>query len=447
MDLDRAKVVLAVKADMPNLADRFFQQTCAAPLDAISVLVATQNPGIPMRLLQSPPAQISHRVGVVYFELDADSFLLASAAQQRALAIHVAGDFPGLDVQVWLIGSDGSDLIKKHESAAASLPPGYVGAADETMPYVTPAHPAPPPPAAQADRIDAVDLRVVSPAAPRRGSESLARAVDEVKLGAAAPDSVSPGQQFIAQFVAYPEHDEDEVRRLIERQSFDVAPVLGKRTCRWAQGTIVEVRVQAAGIEFDRPEQIFTWDGAIALLDFSAQVSRDAPSGDVVLTYDVAVAGFPLVTICLTTRVTEHPARFNTVTATAPAARTAFASYASQDRALVTHMVGAIERAAGIDVFQDCLDLTASEEWKPRLDHEIQARDVFMLFWSRRAAESPWVEREWRTALRTKGKEAIQVHPLQPDVAPPNALRDLNFASVHAIVAEYYAREHRPGPE
>jgi len=445
--LHGAKLVLAVKADVVDLADRFVDQSCAAPLDAISVLVSTQNPGIPMRLLQSPPVQIPHRVGVVYFELDADSFLLASAAQNGALAIHVAADFPGLDLQAWLIGGKEHDPAKTDEATAVAIPPGFVGGATEATPYVTPVRPAPAPPAAGVERFDDRDQPRFGPAERRRESASGERApLDEVKLGAAAPGAVSPGQRFIAQFVAYPEHDEDEVRKLIERQSPGVAPVLGKRTCRWAQGTNIEVRVRADGITFDRASQSFSWDGAIALLDFSAQVNRDAPGGDVVLTYDVAVAGFPLLTICLTTRVSARAIAANTVTATAPAARTAFASYASQDRALVTHMVGAIERAAGIHVFQDCLDLKAGEEWKLRLDLEIQARDVFMLFWSRWAAESTWVEWEWRTALRTKGKQAIQVHPLQPDVAPPSALRDLNFASVHAIVADYYAREHRTTP-
>lgn len=444
--LEGAKLVLAVKADVAHLADRFIDRSCAASLDAISVLVSTQNPGIPMRLLQSAPAEVPHRDGVVYFELDGDSFLLGLAAHNGALAIHVAGEFPGLDVQVWLIGAEQRDPAKMRESTAVAIPPEFVGGATEAMPHVTPS-PAPPiPPAADAGR--GIVARTLALLRRRPTLDAAPRAqLDEVKLGAAAPGAVSPAQRFIAQFVAYPEHDEEQVRKLIERQSPGIAPLLGTRTCRWAQGTIVEVRVRADGITFDRASQSFTWYGAIALLDFSAQVNRDAPGGDVVLTYDVAVAGFPLVTTCLTIRVSAQAIAGNTVTATATAARTAFASYASQDRALVTHMVGAIERAAGIHVFQDCLDLKAGEEWKPRLDLEIQARDVFMLFWSRWAAESTWVEWEWRTALRTKGKQAIQVHPLQPDVAPPSALRDLNFASVHAIVADYYAREHRAGLE
>ena len=265
--------------------------------------------------------------------------------------------------------------------------------------------------------------------------------IDDVKLGAAAPESASPGQEFIAHFVAYPAHQENETRKILAAQSPDVTPVLGKRSCRWAQGTVVKTSVRGDYLHIEHPEQSFTWNGAIESLDFSGKVAADAPTGNVVLKYEVFVADFLVAALCLTVRVSLKTRPDQQVTALAYAPRTAFASYSSEDRSLVTHMVGAIERAAGIEVFQDCLDLRASEEWKPRLNQEIRARDCFMLFWSPAAAASTWVEWEWKTALRDKGKEAMQIHPLQPDLVPPDALGDLHFGSIHAIVADYYAKQ------
>jgi len=193
-------------------------------------------------------------------------------------------------------------------------------------------------------------------------------------------------------------------------------------------------------LEFDHSEQRFVWSGSVESLDFSGRVKIDAPNCDIVLKYDVFVADFLVAAICLSMRLSGEALPVQTVSATTHAARTGFASYASNDRALVTHMVGAIERSAGISVFQDCLDLKASEAWKPRLSREIGSRDLFFLFWSHSAAESTWVEWEWKTALQEKGKAAMRIQPLEPDVKPPSALEDLNFADVHSIVASYFSR-------
>jgi len=268
---------------------------------------------------------------------------------------------------------------------------------------------------------------------------------EDVKLGAAAPDSVSPGEQFVAHVFAYPAGQENEARKIIESQNPGVIPRLGKRTCRWARGTSIKVCLRALYVEIEHPELSFDWNGAFESLDFSIKVSNDAPAGNVVLNYDVTVDDFLVAALCLTLRISVQPTRAKPVTATAYAARTAFASYASEDRPLVTHMVGAIEQSAGIAVFQDCLDLKASEEWKPRLAAEILTRELFFLFWSRSASQSQWVEWEWKTALRDKGKEAMQIYPLQADVRPPAALSALHCSGVHVIVADYYSRQSRNG--
>jgi len=272
-------------------------------------------------------------------------------------------------------------------------------------------------------------------------------AKDDVKMGAAAPDSAVPGERFVAHFVAYPANHEDEVRLIIASQSPSVIPVLGKRSCRWARGASVTVKACADNIEIEHSEQSFEWNGAVESLDFCVKVKEDAPSGNVVLKYEVFVDAFFVAVLCLTIRISAKETHGGSVVATASAPRTAFASYSSDDRPLVTHMVGAIERSAGIAVFQDCLDLKASEEWKPKLDREIADRDLFFLFWSKAASTSQWVEWEWKTALRCKGKEAMQLYPLQPDLRPPDGLSALHCSSVHAIVAEFYSTQHRRGAE
>jgi len=73
-----------------------------------------------------------------------------------------------------------------------------------------------------------------------------------------------------------------------------------------------------------------------------------------------------------------------------------------------------------LDVFVDVLDLRSGDHWEARIRREIAARDMFYLFWSVAASQSPWVEQEWRTALELRGLQYIDPVPLQPpNVAPP----------------------------
>ena len=73
------------------------------------------------------------------------------------------------------------------------------------------------------------------------------------------------------------------------------------------------------------------------------------------------------------------------------------------------------------------------EEWKQILTGEIRERDIFWLFWSRSAMDSPWVGWEWRTALASKSLMGIQPHPLEPAelAPPPQELSDLQFGAVY----------------
>jgi hypothetical protein len=91
----------------------------------------------------------------------------------------------------------------------------------------------------------------------------------------------------------------------------------------------------------------------------------------------------------------------------------------------------------------DCLSLQPNELWRARLAREIPARDVFMLFWSRAAARSRWVAWEWRLALKKKGLDAIQAHPLDPwPKAPlPRELSALHMGDALMAVREAALRE------
>lgn len=102
-----AAFVLAANAQMPveSLRSYFPKQVKFAPVEKIQTIVATNLPGIPIRDLPVAPRQIPFHAGYTYFELDRNSEFWGQLDRSAALAMHVAGDFPGLTLELWAIRS------------------------------------------------------------------------------------------------------------------------------------------------------------------------------------------------------------------------------------------------------------------------------------------------------------------------------------------------------
>ena len=97
--------VLAVNAQMPSeaLRLRFPTQTKIGPVEKIRDLVNLQLPGIGLRSLPVAPRQIPYHAGFNYFELDASGELWRALKQSGGLAMHVAGEFPGIELELWAV--------------------------------------------------------------------------------------------------------------------------------------------------------------------------------------------------------------------------------------------------------------------------------------------------------------------------------------------------------
>ena len=97
--------VLAVNAQMPSdqLRQRFPAQSKLGPVDRIRDLVNLQLPGIGLRALPTAPRQLPFHAGFHSFELDRGGDLWKQFERSGSLALHVAGDFPGLELELWAI--------------------------------------------------------------------------------------------------------------------------------------------------------------------------------------------------------------------------------------------------------------------------------------------------------------------------------------------------------
>jgi type VI secretion system protein ImpJ len=102
-----AVFVLAARADMPaeELRRRFPAQIKIGPVEKIRDLVNLQLPGVPVHPLPVAPRQIPYHAGFVYFELDQAHDLWAQLKSSGGVAMHLAGEFPGLSLEFWAIRS------------------------------------------------------------------------------------------------------------------------------------------------------------------------------------------------------------------------------------------------------------------------------------------------------------------------------------------------------
>ena len=100
-----AAFVLAVNAEMGGevLRSRFPSQVKIGPVERIRDLVNLQLPGITLRSMPVAPRQIPYNSGFNYFELENSGDLWKQLQSSGGLAMHIAGEFPGLELEMWAI--------------------------------------------------------------------------------------------------------------------------------------------------------------------------------------------------------------------------------------------------------------------------------------------------------------------------------------------------------
>ncbi|MDE2160096.1 MAG: type VI secretion system baseplate subunit TssK [Burkholderiales bacterium] len=101
-----AQFVLAVNAQMPGeaLRMRFPTQVKIGPAERIRDLVNLQLPGVMLRPLPVAPRQIPFHAGYTYFELETrGNELWKQLETSGGLAMHIAGEFPGLAMEFWAV--------------------------------------------------------------------------------------------------------------------------------------------------------------------------------------------------------------------------------------------------------------------------------------------------------------------------------------------------------
>jgi type VI secretion system protein ImpJ len=107
LELQRnASFVLAVQSQMPGeaLRSRFPTQVKIGPVERIRDLVNLALPGVTLTPLPVAPRQIPYHAGASYFELTThNNDLWRQLERSGGMAMHISGDFPGLELAFWAI--------------------------------------------------------------------------------------------------------------------------------------------------------------------------------------------------------------------------------------------------------------------------------------------------------------------------------------------------------
>lgn len=269
-------------------------------------------------------------------------------------------------------------------------------------------------------------------------------AAHEVLLGGSAPGRARPGDTILVQFAAYVAAFAWRVRQRLERDAEPEEVRLGEpATGQWAAGARVSVRCRANGLVVPTPVQHFTWDGRWRTVSFDVEVPEDARFKSTVVVLEafihdgddaVQVAALRMPLHLVRTSARRPRARW----VHSRAARKAFASYASQDRADVLARVSSIARSTGMDIFVDRTSLRMGEEWEPALLAHIAESERFLLFWSEFAAQSAWVRREMDEAIAAHGEDVLELHLLRhvPADSIPERLRKFHFDDPYLLARD-----------
>jgi hypothetical protein len=189
---------------------------------------------------------------------------------------------------------------------------------------------------------------------------------------------------------------------------------------------------EAAGLEVESPVQSAVWRGRMLTVNFVAVTphSEGPLFPKIRLSCNGAVAAELRFKIDVehgqTNSVADQPVivkRYNRV----------FFSYSSQDRVRVLEVAQSY-RALGVEFFQDILSLEPGQRWEQGLYQEIDACDLFLLFWSRSSSSSEWVAKEASYALEQQSRSSNrkpEIIPLildgPPPPPPPEFLKHLHF--------------------
>lgn len=212
--------------------------------------------------------------------------------------------------------------------------------------------------------------------------------------------------------------------------------------------TWVHIELDGRGLMVTEKVCKLYWQGEPTVASFEVEVPNGFAAGACHPVVRLLVDGEPVGRILFQLRI-EAPTRdLNPLPApvlsgtSAKSYQHAFLSYASKDRAEVLKRAQAFQ-VAKLAFFQDVLSLEPGQRYGEEILRRIDRSDLFVVFWSRNAMRSEWVQKEIDKALACQrnnpdGLPDIVPIMLEPiaKAPPPPALAHLHLnAPINTLIA------------
>lgn len=260
---------------------------------------------------------------------------------------------------------------------------------------------------------------------------------DEVDSSVFAPAAIAPGGRRLIQVFLHVPADASKAKEMA--QQANLSPALRQITRSLSQpiarGSQVDIFLEADGLEIDGSiSNSLIWNGRPITADFILRSPQQGFRNEYFPTVRIAVNGELIgrITFTLACNISSSVST-GRCTGTATPYRKAFLSYSSKDRVEVLKRAQSL-RLAKIDIFQDVLTLQPADRWSEEILRHVDECDLFLLFWSRSAKESEWVEKEVKYALDKQKQSPDKLPDIipviiegPPPVAPPGWLSHLHF--------------------
>ena len=198
-----------------------------------------------------------------------------------------------------------------------------------------------------------------------------------------------------------------------------------------------KLTMSGKGIEVDESIQEMIWQGHYTDCQFGVFIPEDYKPSSMIGTVMLTVNDIPCGRMMFKTKIVSQPQKLY-AKIESKAFQKIFISYSHKDESTVKYFAKAFQ-AQGVDYFFDRHYLKAGDVYPLKIKEYINSADLFILCWSKNAAESDYVTLERRQALELAypqvdmEKATITIHPIsiEPRAEYPKDMNEVyNFEEI-----------------